>query len=197
MPRRTDTRARMVATAAQLLRRQGLHSTGTSQILAESNAPRGSLYFHFPDGKQQLAIEALALSGRELGERMSAELDAAPTVGDGIVRLGEMFAESLRASEFRDGCPIATTALEAAAESDVVRTACATVYDAWSQGLSARLEVAGATAQDATRLAQLILSSIQGALILARVQREPDVVRQVTQDLAAMVTGLPPSEESP
>jgi TetR/AcrR family transcriptional repressor of lmrAB and yxaGH operons len=196
MPRRTDTRALMVATAAHLLRRQGLHSTGTSQILAESNAPRGSLYFHFPEGKEQLAIEALALSGRELGERMSAELDAAPAIGDGIVRLGEMFARSLLASEFRDGCPIATTALEAA-ESVAIRTACATVYDAWSQGLSARLEVAGATAQDATRLAQLVLSSIQGALILARVQRDPDVVRQVTQDLAEMVTGLAPSEERP
>ena len=50
-----ETRERMVEAAARLLARQGYHATGVAQVLAEAGAPRGSLYFHFPAGKEQMA----------------------------------------------------------------------------------------------------------------------------------------------
>src|SRR5215472_3687761 len=124
MARRTDTRQRMIDTAGRLFQRQGYHATGLNQVLTESGAPKGSLYFHFPAGKDQLAAESVARSGGELGERMAAVAAEAPDGPTAIVALGELFAESLVQSDFREGCPVATVALEAAADNDQIRGVC-------------------------------------------------------------------------
>src|SRR4026208_2300569 len=60
----TDTRRRMIVTTSKLLERQGFHGTGLNQILEEANAPKGSMYFHFPAGKNQHAPPATAAHPR-------------------------------------------------------------------------------------------------------------------------------------
>ena len=77
-PDPTSTRARMLDTMANLLRSQGYAATGLKEVLVQSGAPKGSLYFHFPDGKEQLAAEAVRLSGERVAaaiERMVVALD--------------------------------------------------------------------------------------------------------------------------
>ncbi|HEY8491429.1 MAG TPA: helix-turn-helix domain-containing protein, partial [Dehalococcoidia bacterium] len=66
MSRPTDSRQRMIRAMSRLMQRQGFHATGLNQVLAESGAPKGSLYFHFPGGKEQLAAEAVQASGDRL-----------------------------------------------------------------------------------------------------------------------------------
>ena len=80
--RNTDTRERIIRTAAELFRRQGYDGTGLNQILDVSGAPRGSLYFHFPGGKRQLAVEAVAASGELLGKGMERSLDSTDDVAE-------------------------------------------------------------------------------------------------------------------
>src|SRR5690242_14581980 len=103
MPKKTDTRDRVLRTAATLFRTQGYHATGLNQVLAEGGAPKGSLYFHFPGGKEQLAVESLQLSAGEFCDQLrhAGSLDEAL----------ELLGEQLVASDFRAGCPIATVAL--------------------------------------------------------------------------------------
>jgi len=182
------TRDRVVATAGRLFREQGYHATGLNQVLAESNAPKGSLYFHFPGGKEQLAADALARSGAELGERMAAALAATDDPATGLATLAELFAAELRASDFRRGCPVATVALEAAAGSDPIRTTCDGVYSAWLAGLTERLRSWGVSAERAEPLATLTLSTLQGALLLARTRRDADLVSDVAAQLGALLT---------
>src|SRR2546428_9735058 len=55
----TDSRERMVRSAASLIRTRGMHATSFSEVLADSGAPRGSIYHHFPKGKEQLAEDAI------------------------------------------------------------------------------------------------------------------------------------------
>src|SRR5262245_19469977 len=108
-----DTRRRMIVTTSKLLQKQGFHGTGLNQILEEADAPKGSMYFHFPGGKNQLAAEAIGASGAFI-ERLlrSHEADSAVlTLDSYLAGLGEW----LQRTEFREGCPIATTALEVAA----------------------------------------------------------------------------------
>ncbi|NKZ08632.1 TetR/AcrR family transcriptional regulator [Actinomadura latina] len=187
MAPRGETRERILRTAAELFQRQGYHGTGLNQVLAESGAPKGSLYFHFPEGKEQLASESVALSGRTVGEALGGAVLAAPDGRAGLAALGEYFARSLRESEFSKGCPIATVALETAAESEAIQAACDTAYGEWLRGLRAALRGWGVPEERVGPLAALVLSSLQGAIMLARVQRDVSVIHQVTRQLAGLL----------
>src|SRR5687768_1615300 len=106
MPRTTDTRVRMLRTAATLFRRQGYAATGWRQVVAESETPWGSQAHHFPGGKPQLATEALARAGSSYERMLRAALaDAHPA--DAIAAWAEVAAGQLEASGWADGCPIA------------------------------------------------------------------------------------------
>ena len=83
MPKRGETRERLLRTAATLFRQQGYHATGLNQVVADGRAPKGSLYFHFPGGKEQLAAESVALSAEEVRSRLLAVLHESPTGAPG------------------------------------------------------------------------------------------------------------------
>ena len=193
MPGQTDTRWRLLQTAAGLFQRQGYASTGVNQVLVESGAPKGVLYFHFPGGKEQLATESVALSGSALGARMAEAIEHAPDAGAAVESLAELLSNDLEASGFRDGCPVATVALDAADHSEPIRDACQAVYSSWLGALAAYLRSQGIAGPDAGELAALIISSLQGALLLARVHHDTAVMRTVTQRLRALVDGTPRS----
>ncbi|MFA1550946.1 TetR/AcrR family transcriptional regulator [Actinomadura chokoriensis] len=187
MAPRGETRERVLRTAAELFQRQGYHGTGLNQVLAESGAPKGSLYFHFPEGKEQLASESVALSGRTVGDALAEVVLAAPDGPAGLAALGDYFARNLLESDFGKGCPVATVALETAAESETIRAACDTAYGEWLGGLRVALLGWGVPEERVGPLATLVLSSLQGALMLARVQRDVSVVHQVTRQLAGLL----------
>ncbi|QFZ16518.1 TetR/AcrR family transcriptional regulator [Saccharothrix syringae] len=179
MPKRTDTRDRVVRTAAELFQAQGYHATGLNQVLAEGGAPKGSLYFHFPGGKEQLATEAVALAGANLLDALKAALDAEPDTARALAAVVELLAANLLASDFRSGCPITTVALDAAAESEPIRVACADVYDSWQRAIA---EHAGD--EDAATTA---LAAIEGALVLARTRRSLQPLHAVAARLGALL----------
>ncbi|MFC6881996.1 MULTISPECIES: TetR/AcrR family transcriptional regulator [Actinomadura] len=185
MAGRGETRERVLRTAAELFQRQGYHGTGLTQVLAESRAPKGSLYFHFPDGKEQLAAESVALSGRELAQALRAAAGEASDGRAGIVALGEYFARALEESDFSKGCPVATVALETSAASEPIRTACEGAYGDWLDGITEALR--GWGVPDSRDVGELVLSSLQGAVMLARVRRDAGVIRTVTARLAELV----------
>jgi TetR/AcrR family transcriptional repressor of lmrAB and yxaGH operons len=182
-----ETRERVLRTAAELFQRQGYHGTGLNQVLAESRAPKGSLYFHFPDGKEQLASESVTLSGREVGESLTEAVLAAEDGRSGVAAMGEHFASHLLESDFTKGCPVATVALETAAESETMRSACDGVYGEWQDGIALALRGWGVPEERAEPLAALVLSSLQGALMLARVQKDVAVIRTVTAQLGDLI----------
>lgn len=185
MAPRSETRDRLLRTAAGLFQEQGYSATGLNQVLSVGQAPKGSMYFHFPGGKEQLGAEAVALSGASLRERLGEVVGAAPDAVSGLAALGEFFARTLEESEFRKGCPVATTALEAAADSEPIRAACDGAYASWQDGLAAALGRWGVAEPEA--LAAVVLSSLQGALVLARVRRDASVIRTCMEQLGRLV----------
>jgi TetR/AcrR family transcriptional repressor of lmrAB and yxaGH operons len=197
MARHTGTRERVLETAATLLQRQGYTATGLNQVLAESNAPKGSLYFHFPGGKEQLAAEAITISGPRLGEQMAGIVLAAEGPGQALAGLADLFATGLETSGFRGGCPVATVALEAAADSEAIRSSCDSVYGSWAAGLSLVMRRWGVTEADALPLSELVISALQGAILLARVRQDTTVIHTVAGLLAAQVSQALQATEKP
>lgn len=184
---RGDTRARILRTAADLFQRQGYGATGLNQVLAESGAPKGSLYFHFPQGKEQLAAEAVALAGGEMGARMASVMASAGGAEAAVLGVGELLAQGLRESGFRDGCPVATVALEQAGGEGPISDVCQGTYDAWLSGLTEALRGWGAADEEAPELAELVMSSLQGALLLAQVRRDTAVITSVARRVGSVV----------
>jgi TetR/AcrR family transcriptional repressor of lmrAB and yxaGH operons len=182
---RTDTKERIVRIAAELFRRQGYDGTGLNQILDESGAPRGSLYFHFPGGKQQLAVEAVVSAGTRLGRGMERSLDSADDVAEGIARIIEYIAVDLERSGFERGCPIGAVTLDSALSSEPVRRACREVFDGWLALFEQRLRSGGWAPKAASDEAVLIVSSVEGALMLARSRHSAEPLRAVARRLRA------------
>jgi TetR/AcrR family transcriptional regulator, lmrAB and yxaGH operons repressor len=160
----------VIQTAASLFRAQGYHATGLNQVLAEGGLPKGSLYFHFPGGKEQLAVESVQLMGAELGGVLEATLDATPDPVAALEHVVAVLGEHLAASDFREGCPVSTVALDAAGTSEPIRAACAGAYDSWEAIIARHLRAAGRP--DADEMATVVLAAIEGALVLARTRRD-------------------------
>lgn len=178
----------MVRTAAELFRRQGYDGTGLSEVLEKSGAPRGSLYFHFPGGKEELAVEAVAAEGAGIGKGIELLLQSSDDVAEAIGRVVEYLAGDLERSDYTRGCPVAAVTLDTAVGSRRVREACRKAFGRWQSLLEARLRAAGWREAAAREEAILILAAIEGGLTLARAHRDPEplhaVARRLRRDLS-------------
>lgn len=184
------TRKKLVDATGDLLRRQGFHATGLSDIVAESGAPRGSLYFYFPGGKDELARAALEAAGAHWRARIGAAVAKAPDLDRAIAAIVKLLGDDLEASEFENGCPVAAVALEHTSEP--VREAIVAHYREWESAIAAHLVTAGVAAGPAHQLAVVALAMIEGALLLARVQRSRAPLTAVGVALRAMVAMAAP-----
>ena len=161
----------MVAKAAELFQRQGYAATGLKQIVDESGTPKGSLYFHFPGGKEELAIAAIAYSCGSRLAAMEQILATTETAVDAFRTLLGSMRDRLVASGFEEGCPIATVVLETAASSDALQKTCSRAWARWTDLFERRLSAEGHSPERARHLATLTLSMMEGSLMLARAHR--------------------------
>lgn len=178
----------MVRSAAELFQRQGYHATGINQILDAGQAPKGSLYFHFPGGKEQVAVEAVAASGATIRDQLRTALEIADDPATGVGGLVELLAARLVTSDFRAGCPVTGVALDSADTSDAIRAACDDVYRTWLAVLGAALARWGVPAGQVDDLATTLLATVEGALVFARVQRDTRPLRAVTGPIVTLIT---------
>jgi TetR/AcrR family transcriptional repressor of lmrAB and yxaGH operons len=187
MPRTTTARADAIATAARLFHRQGYHGTGLAQVLAESGAPKGSFYFHFAGGKEQLAVEAAEASSAVVEALITSAGRHAHDAPDVVRRVGRAIACWLEESGFAEGCAVATLTAEASATSPALRQACENAYARWRQLFAEALQQHGVAAGPARELATLTVAAIEGATLIARAERRADAVNTVTAMLEAQV----------
>jgi TetR/AcrR family transcriptional repressor of lmrAB and yxaGH operons len=181
-----ETRARMIAATADLLEKNGFRATGLNKILSESGAPRGSLYFHFPGGKEELAAVALAEAGAGVERALRTQAAGASTAAEGLVGALRWLEARMLAADFEKGCPVVMVALEAAATSEPLHMACSMVYRAWARAIADRLRGDGVASDRADALADVALAAIEGALVLCRAHRSTEPLRRVAAELPRM-----------
>jgi AcrR family transcriptional regulator len=168
----TDTRDRIVETSAELFRRQGYNATGIKQIVTEAKAPFGSIYHHFPGGKEQLGAEAIRVSGKLYEQLIPAVFDYAPDPVEGVRMFFAGAAQHLVDTDYEDACPIATVALEVTSSSEIMREACADVFESWIEAGSERYP--GLDPTIARELTIALIAALEGAFVLARAQRSTE-----------------------
>jgi TetR/AcrR family transcriptional regulator, lmrAB and yxaGH operons repressor len=171
MGKAVDSKTRTLAAAAVLFRRRGYQGTALQDILAAAGSPRGSLYFHFPRGKEEIGSSALAQSGETVRKTIAQAAESSDDAETFLTRVIRGMAADLERSNYRDGCPIATTALETSAQSEVLGEASRTAFQKWELEIRRGLFRFGLPAGDADLVATLVLSQLEGALLLSRTYR--------------------------
>jgi TetR/AcrR family transcriptional repressor of lmrAB and yxaGH operons len=175
---------RMIASAVKLLAVHGFQATSFSSVLKDSGAPRGSIYYHFPEGKDQLIAAAIEVAG----ERALAftESFAGLPAGEIVDAFASLWRAVLVRSDFRAGC--AVLAVTVSADVPALTDRAAAIFRAWRERLGEALEMAGIEAGQARALALTIIAGCEGAVVLCRAEHslEPlDVVAGQLRVLAA------------
>jgi TetR/AcrR family transcriptional repressor of lmrAB and yxaGH operons len=163
-----DSKQKTILAAAKLLRRQGYAGTALSDILAAAGSPRGSLYFHFPKGKEEIGAAALTMAGEAVRTAIAGAATTSKSAEEFVVRIGRGMAADLEKSNFTEGCPIAPTALEVSGQSEVLTAAARGAFLGWQREIAAGLERFGWKPEQADALASAIFGQLEGALLLAR-----------------------------
>ncbi|MFI2780852.1 TetR/AcrR family transcriptional regulator [Streptomyces sp. ALB3] len=169
-PRRSESRDRMILSAAALLREYGASATSIDRVLAHSGAPRGSVYHHFPGGRAQLIDEAVALAG----DFIAGLIDAAVRADDPVEAVDAFFVlwrDRLVESGFRAGCPIVAVAVETNDEAPRLARSAAAVFLRWQEALTALLVRHGLPEERSRRLGAFIIAAVEGAVIMCRAER--------------------------
>ncbi|WP_336083550.1 TetR/AcrR family transcriptional regulator [Nocardia sp. SSK8] len=178
-----ETRCKLIKATRSLIESHGYFGTGLNQIVRTSGAPRGSLYFHFPGGKDELVAAAVADSGIEIAEmiRTTEASDARDLARQVITFLGDR----LEASDWTVGCPVAAVALDTASTNDAVQQACSATYRLWEDALRERL--IGFGHPEPERVSTAALALIEGGLVLARAHRSRRPLRQLADTIDILV----------
>jgi TetR/AcrR family transcriptional repressor of lmrAB and yxaGH operons len=188
----SDSRARMVRSAASLIRTRGVTGTSFSDVLADSQAPRGSIYHHFPEGKEQLAADAI----RWTSERVLAhQRDCPATTPEGVLDwFIDMWRQVVVSSGGRAGCVVAGVAVDTDVAEAGPMTLVRATFRSWMDLLTAQLRTAGLTPTRAAAVATATLAGMEGALILCRAERSVAPLETMAAELRRL---LPPASARP
>jgi len=184
--KKPSSRDKIVRAASQLLRQRGYSGTGLADIVELSGAPKGSIYHYFPQGKDQIAAEALRYAGALVSGTVSDLCTRADTPADALRAYGALLAGWMAESGFKDGCPITTTVLQTAPENAELAEAGRAAFADWSDALRLKLVGSGLSLERARRLAGLANMALEGALILARVESSKAPIMLATEEVAAL-----------
>lgn len=186
LPVPSDVRQKMIEGAVTLLAVRGLEGTSFTGVLERSGAPRGSIYHHFPDGKDQLVQAAMELAG----ERALGVLDHLH--GSPPKAVTEAFLDLWRAvlvrSDVRAGC--AVLAVTVATDAPDLLDQAATIFRAWRGRLTELLIEGGMAGDAAARLAATLVAASEGAVVVSRAERSLEPFDLVAAELLAVTPDI-------
>jgi len=188
----TDTRERVIGAAITLMRRSGLSGAGINEIVRESGAPKGSVYYFFPKGKQQIVKEGLAQYSERVVAFIHSSLSSKRKPGEKVKALFNAFAERIELGEFRHSCPVGTVCLDLDSELEGLRFVVAAAFDQYVKAIAAHFPF-----QDRRRaksFAGLLLTAIEGAYIRGRADRSSEPFREAGAWLAELAERTGPSK---
>lgn len=187
-----DTRTRMLEKTATLLQHRGYYGTSLSDILEASEAPRGSLYFHFPGGKDQLVIEATRAAADAATAELRHLLETTETPAKAVRAYAEGAAAFMRETDFTFGCPVAPVILDAAGDVPELEALCKATLAGWQAMIRDGCTGAGMAPARATALALMVVAAIEGGLIIARASRDTTPLETIATELEAMIDAALP-----
>lgn len=187
-------RERLVRSAIALVREHGVEAMGTAELLAHSKTARGSIYQHFPGGKEELVEAATRQAGSLMGRQFN---DASSSDPAALMRtIVENMKRGLLEHDYAHGCPIVAAAVAGPEHASAV-SAAADVFHEWTSQLATTLTARGIPAAQADGFASLVVSALEGALLRARAARDPRPLDDAGEQLATLAAVLSEGQSLP
>ena len=181
----TGSRTRMIEATIGLMRGSGLSGAGINDIVRESNAPKGSVYHFFPNGKVQLVSEALEIYSERVCDFIHEALASKRDPADKIKALFDAFARRVTDGHFQASCPVGTVTLDLDSELEEVRGVLETSLSEWRSVIAAHFLFANSRRTQS--FAGLVLTAIEGAYIRCRAERSSRPFKEAGVWLAELV----------
>jgi TetR/AcrR family transcriptional repressor of lmrAB and yxaGH operons len=185
------TRDRILKAAKRLFQQRGYYAVGTAEILEAAHAPKGSMYHHFPGGKEQIAIEAVNTIHRDVLDLMCKLESQKKSAAEMVRLLAKGMARWLKQSAWREGTMLASTTVGSVPDLPKLHAAIKAAFDAWRHHIVKLLVQEGWTKASALSMAQTLIAGIEGAMILARIDQNEKIVIKVGDTLAKLVATRP------
>jgi TetR/AcrR family transcriptional repressor of lmrAB and yxaGH operons len=183
----SSTRQQIIEKTSELLERQGYHATGLNQIVAESETPRGSLYYYFPEGKEELAAEAIEYKAQYMSRHLGQQLAAYDDPVEAIYRFLLDVAGHIERLNCCGGSPMAAVALETSNHSERLRQACAGGYHQMQKLFEDKLLAGGFQPGRTHTLAATILAALEGGVILSRTEQNAQPLRLIAEEVKQLL----------
>ena len=195
LPRPRD---RMVYSAAQLVRTRGVTATGVRDVVEHSGAPRGSFQHYFPGGKDQLIGEAVRWSAGFAARWVASypQTTDTPSPADLFAHMARWWKDDLSRREYERGCSVMATAADLAGSDSAVNQQLHAALDDWAHAVVDQLGRMGLPPGRSRNLATLMISTLEGAIMLARVHRDVQPLDTVVTELAPLLDAHPASSNT-
>jgi TetR/AcrR family transcriptional repressor of lmrAB and yxaGH operons len=174
------TKQQILEAAARLFEKQGYHATGLNEIIRESNAPKGSLYYYFSEGKEQIGAETALWSAAQMVERIRFGLAQSTDPAEAVHILALGIAGAVEQSGFAAGGPLMMLAAESAVRSEKLNAACREAYNLMQAVFTEKFS-------GKADLAQFVLATLEGAILLSRVEHSGEPLRRAAEHLKTYI----------
>lgn len=161
----------MLSAAVELFRARGYEGVGVAELLTKANAPRGSLYFHFPGGKEQIGAEVVARVGAEVAQRFRELADSAVDLPTFIERVFKTTSKESKERDYTASCPMAAIATGFGADNPKLAAAVRDAFISWEREIAAAAQSRGMSEANAALFASAFLASMEGAFVVSKAQR--------------------------
>ncbi|HWJ79996.1 MAG TPA: TetR/AcrR family transcriptional regulator [Niallia sp.] len=189
MKKDTNKRDAILMTATHLFQLQGYHATGLNQIIEESGAPKGSLYYHFPNGKEEIAREAIKRMRELVLEKTTEDLNRGKTAIEAfkfhVNSIANMCDQN--GSVEVEGLQISLIASETASTHESLRIVCNETFAVWQELYANKLEQFGYDKQQARELGVTLNALIEGGCMLAVTNKSSYPLRCISNQITALL----------
>ncbi len=190
MAKTSSAREDLIEAAVELFRQRGYEGVGVAELLEKSGAPRGSLYFHFPGGKEEIGVEAVKRVGEIVSGQFRALHESGVDLDTFVERVFKATAKGIEDCDYKASCPIAAIAAEMGSSNPRLSETVRNVFAAWEDEMAAAARARGLSAKDAESFASGMLSAIEGSMIICKVQGTSAPAQHAARAMKAFAASL-------
>jgi TetR/AcrR family transcriptional regulator, lmrAB and yxaGH operons repressor len=190
MAKVSSAREDMLSAAVELFRARGYEGVGVAELLTKANAPRGSLYFHFPGGKEQIGAEVVARVGSEVAVRFRELGKSDVDMRTFIERVFKTTAKESKEREYCATCPMAAIATGFGADNLRLAGAVREAFSAWEHEIAVAAQARGMSEANANMFASAFLAAMEGAFIVSKAQRSSSPHINASRAMQALAASL-------